>query len=1054
MLFKRKPVSFPEPSPLPEDLNTRCWHIPHTKEWFLLYEDYLARMDYYKTRKFVCEITGNSCLTYFEAHKSELREMKLVETNFPEHLKEPILRHLQFSIVPRIDQLVDEVYTTFKNDYYPGETVMIRLNDYRNDYKTRCIIREKAKFNAVFDINGNIHRPAYSQYRVARVDTGIEVVVDEAQIARDRNNFTKWFVKTFIKLSVTRSSKIGAPWIVKKKYAERYRIPTELPPHLAHYKEEVKTKDNRKLMTIRPKGEPVGKNSGRATPEAKRNGTKNAAIISRASHQAAAQVAQTPKRTVKDDLENPFELTLRKPMPQALDGFGDYVSDALESWTFLNVYRVPLILDTCTFDEFLTAMRWTSHQRCVLLDEIFCAAISLFAKPGAKSLDGFIPEEIEDYGDDEINTAEEVKKENGTDKKDSKKTEEEEQEENSYEDTDRVDEYITYRNQSYVDRLSKRAFKDGGWQIVLLGVLDEVRHFKEWKNDIKTIFEELAPLDSAVTPNALLGRFLDLAPGYRVRALNILCSLVANSPDIRLHIDKCMEDSTALRRERLDKIREYKISFEKAQDIDKELRVIHESRSALPLSTEAMAAEVQEQESKKRRRRAGIKVDPTDSEMKFAEENEKFASLLAARTAQLKLAEDMRSQRRSLEKQIVEIDVQRIKCLGKDRLFNRYWWFENNGLPKLGGRKHTDDDEDDLEEVDDEDDDEDIHNETYLMGRLWVQGPSDEDTLRRLELKKDLVQAWKNVTEDDAEEEEKPKEEQKEEIKDGNATEEEIIPPIFKGITPEFIKNADELFHIKFDVEDRKVKSSLDGHILVDEYGATATGITALQRKIIEEHPDPLLSADDWRYYDNPDDIEKLLEWFDLWGTRESQLIKELSAVKERVTSSMASRRMALRLDNKPDDELELLKIIVNTVVSDTESEHESDTELIYASEDSDGRSSDVEMVEPDMRRTRRSIAEADKVAEERQQKEAEKERKLENARPAKRIARRETKKRKLKEHKQKRQLIESSKERLEELQEEREMQRCQDWVSTRAIEQLGHTHYEGPKRPRGRGKK
>ncbi len=220
MLYKRKPVPFPEPPSLPDDLNVKCWYIAYTKEWFLTYDEYLKRLDYYNTRKFVCEITGNSCLTFFEAYESEKKEMEIVEKNFPEHLKEPILRHLQFSTVPRIDQLVDDVYTTFKNDYYPGEAVMIRLNDYKNDFKTRCIIREKAKFNAVVDANNN-YRPAYCQYRVSRCDDNVEVVVDENQITRDRTNFTKWFVKTFIKLSVSRSPKIGAPWIVKSKYASK-----------------------------------------------------------------------------------------------------------------------------------------------------------------------------------------------------------------------------------------------------------------------------------------------------------------------------------------------------------------------------------------------------------------------------------------------------------------------------------------------------------------------------------------------------------------------------------------------------------------------------------------------------------------------------------------------------------------------------------------------------------------------------------------------------------------------------------------------------------------
>lgn len=85
VLYKRKQVKIVPPQDLPEDLDTQVWFIPETKEWFLLYSDYIRRMDYLKTRNFVCEITGNSCLTYFEAMQSEEDEIKEVEKNFLKH---------------------------------------------------------------------------------------------------------------------------------------------------------------------------------------------------------------------------------------------------------------------------------------------------------------------------------------------------------------------------------------------------------------------------------------------------------------------------------------------------------------------------------------------------------------------------------------------------------------------------------------------------------------------------------------------------------------------------------------------------------------------------------------------------------------------------------------------------------------------------------------------------------------------------------------------------------------------------------------------------------
>lgn len=106
----------------------QVWVIPESNEVFTSYEPYLQRMDFYKQRRFICEITGHSGLTFFEALTSEVRdgspglsvsrflmtknllpsqmdESREVNSSFPEALKEPILRRIQFSTVSRVDNL-------------------------------------------------------------------------------------------------------------------------------------------------------------------------------------------------------------------------------------------------------------------------------------------------------------------------------------------------------------------------------------------------------------------------------------------------------------------------------------------------------------------------------------------------------------------------------------------------------------------------------------------------------------------------------------------------------------------------------------------------------------------------------------------------------------------------------------------------------------------------------------------------------------------------------------------------------------------------------------
>lgn len=202
------------------------WVIPETGEWFLKYEDYLNRMSFYNVKKFVCETSGNSNFTFFEALKVEHNELFSMQSNFPEPVKEPILRHVSFSTVPRIDLLVDQVYTKFKDDFFPGDKVIVK---YTGGYRAHGIVKEKVVFNSRMDSNGVIQSPFIS-YRIFLPADENEVVIEDASlIYRERNRFTKSYVKTFLKMSLVRSNRLGAPWVIRDEIAKKYKISLEWP---------------------------------------------------------------------------------------------------------------------------------------------------------------------------------------------------------------------------------------------------------------------------------------------------------------------------------------------------------------------------------------------------------------------------------------------------------------------------------------------------------------------------------------------------------------------------------------------------------------------------------------------------------------------------------------------------------------------------------------------------------------------------------------------------------------------------------------------------------
>jgi hypothetical protein len=170
-----------------------------------------------------------------------------IETVFPEVLREPILRKIQFSTISRIDDLgmyalakhfnitdvvlVNAAYDEFKKDFFPGEEVLVLLGD--GGEQMTGVIREKAKFPMIRGANGEIQRQAFSRYFVRLNEKpDHEALLDDAHVRRDRKIFTKQNLRAFLKHCLQREAWIGAPWLVKERLAIHYKLPMEIPAHL------------------------------------------------------------------------------------------------------------------------------------------------------------------------------------------------------------------------------------------------------------------------------------------------------------------------------------------------------------------------------------------------------------------------------------------------------------------------------------------------------------------------------------------------------------------------------------------------------------------------------------------------------------------------------------------------------------------------------------------------------------------------------------------------------------------------------------------------------
>ncbi|KAK9073932.1 hypothetical protein SSX86_006526 [Deinandra increscens subsp. villosa] len=236
-LLKRKPFSLLD---TPDDLKPEemVFQIRFTKEIFHDYCEYLKRINLYRQRIWTCKSTGKSNLTYEEALVSEKQANDKVQ-HFPKQLMEPVLRHVQFSMLPLRD-LVTSIAANLKERLLEGSEIYARKNN--RIYPCKIV--------KVIDDEGELEK---TQYQVAWLDKDKKVTESAVLSADDLINkklpFSRDVLKSFIRESTCRS----APWVLHHKLALKYGISTNIPQELANRRKRSKEANNgeRKLKKLK-----------------------------------------------------------------------------------------------------------------------------------------------------------------------------------------------------------------------------------------------------------------------------------------------------------------------------------------------------------------------------------------------------------------------------------------------------------------------------------------------------------------------------------------------------------------------------------------------------------------------------------------------------------------------------------------------------------------------------------------------------------------------------------------------------------------------------------
>ncbi|KAG9789450.1 hypothetical protein ABEF93_000702 [Exophiala dermatitidis] len=951
VLFKRKPVRY-LPHPHVDDQQCDVWVIPEADEVFTSYDAYLERMDFFKSKRFTCEVTGRSGLNFFDALRSEQAGSREIDEAFPQALREPVLRRVQFSTTSRLDHLVEEVYNEFKNDFYPGELVTVILDDNTRLYGR---VRDKAKFAEIRAPDGSVVREGFSRYFVRLVDRpDEEALVDDHHIARDRKSFTKQMLRSFIKNTVTREGWNGAPWLVKPEVAERFRIDTNVPPHLQYSSKAAAKKAEKKnnveqdpmfdvwqpnkLPELKPatKGKKGQQHAsqhqhhpGGIDPTApghpfdyRHSVMPDPGLLPRSwghmqpppppptgfdpyypgypphyppangyYHPPAVQTQEMlpPKQVVQhhhQPQQPPPQIPQKPPSPsppppikypiedldvepvrdgthrpnlkfvareQCLSGKAAATKDVipgvkegtvgllLETWNTLNVYCQVLKLDSFTFDDFVEAMLFSSTDvDCELFVEMHCALLKQLVKAenddeGAVQIS--LPD-LPESDEEEESEEEESKLPTPTPEPEypAKRTrsslhkvqlaeellkqEQKEEEVISHRAAEMFDEY------GWIDRLRKRDLRNGGWELVMVGLLHRLSGRPRLTQVCNKILAHLAPLDAEPTIQTAQYQYSTMDINLRAEALQILCRLFLETKTVRDFLEEMSNTMTNYRKIKIEHQRARKEALARLKELQAEKRALapepEKSPSPMPELEDAAeaekAAEDQDasipdsEDEEPMVTRSLRRGSDRAAERKRKREEEQERKEKAAEAKQnkgskeyqkvLKQIEKERDKIEAAEEQIVivdndlrEADCARTRILGKDRFCNRYWWFERNAMP-YGGLPESS-----------------TADAEYANGRIWVQGPDDME-----------LEGFINVGDADK----------------------KAYYRLFQ-MTPE-------------------------------------------ERKKMEEGPTQLRSANQWGFYDTPEELDMLIGWLDSRGVRELKLKKELNALRDVMIKHMEKR--------------------------------------------------------------------------------------------------------------------------------------------------------------------
>ncbi|KAF8078446.1 chromatin remodeling complex protein [Lyophyllum atratum] len=580
-------------------------------------------------------------------------------------------------------------------------------------------------------------------------------------MSRDRLSFSKSILRRFIRDCVDREAAVASPWTVKPAIARRYGLESIMPEETRKGVETIKKGEIDKRKKVwEDKDGPPAKKQKKMTPaqeekenilgaaaekrerEAREKLEKQKQAKEEAERLAAEKKKKKPIRYPTEDLDvrltdkdKKAGVKVQRPhasrdlpfneTPGAFEAF-------LMGWNFLVVYGQPLHLSSFTLDEFEHALRHpAADPPCALLAEIHSTLIYnlrtvAFQRHSAlvslmRVHEGLEEEDSEDpmFGIpfNELTAA--------------------------MADVGNNWERVPLRHTEGRE----------GWEDALVGCLKDhatVANFPRLREVLTRLL--FAPESSAETStpspsssrvstpvsstlsqrSTPAERYYTLPPQDKIAILSFMCNMAISSKAIHAHMESCEEQLTALRKEKIDVNRLKKQYHEEMNGLKEEAKEDPAAKNGIDqdvvMQDSSDLSDVSEGGSETPS--SGKKNSARQKELRHKAATTALAKQReAARTKQASIKQALSDHRRldeevnKLERRLEGIEREfrkllgavRVKALGRDRFYNRVWWFDGMGSASLVGSGGV---------------------AQYGTGRLFIQGPSEFD-MDLLEQRKD-----------------------------------------------------------------------------------------------------------------------------------------------------------------------------------------------------------------------------------------------------------------------------------------------------------------------------